>query len=164
MNDDIAALFIDNSIRELTEPISLLTRCLDRLTDQQVWTRGGAHENAIGNLLLHLSGNMRQWLIHGVGGHPDVRKRDTEFAATGGYTRAELLALFQSTIQQATSILRPVSASRLCETINPQHGPVTVLHAIYHVATHVHTHTGQIVLLTKQMAGTDLDLSIPRPR
>ncbi|MDP9038871.1 MAG: DUF1572 domain-containing protein [Acidobacteriota bacterium] len=164
MNDDVAALFLDNSILELAGAVRTLTRCLERLTEEQVWSRGGAHENAVGNLLLHLSGNMRQWLIHGVGGRPDVRTRDAEFAATGGYTRAELLALFQSTVDEASPILRTVSAPHLFEIINPQHGPVTVLYAIYHVVTHVHTHTGQVVLLTKQMAGTDLDLTIPRPR
>ena len=164
MNDQVATLFLDNSIRELAESVPTLTRCLDRLSDAQVWSRGGAHENAIGNLILHLCGNMRQWLIHGVGGAPDVRTRDAEFAATSGHSRADLLALFQSTLAETTTILQSVSAPRLFEIINPQRGPVTVLHAIYHVVTHVHTHTGQIVLLTKQLAATDLDLTIPRPR
>jgi hypothetical protein len=68
--------------------------CLANLSDEQVWERHAAHENTIANLMLHLCGNIRQWIMHGVANQTDVRKRDAEFSTASGFTRAELLALF----------------------------------------------------------------------
>jgi hypothetical protein len=164
MPDDVSTLFLQTSSRKLTESVKTLSQCLDRLTEKQVWARGGPHENAIGNLVLHLCGNMRQWILHGVGGNPDVRTRDAEFSATGGPTRAELLTLFEATIDEAAAVIQTVPAARLLEIIHPQGRRNTVLEAIYQVVGHVQLHIGQIVLLTKQLAATDLDLTIPRPR
>src|SRR5580698_8865813 len=95
--DQITALFLDFSCVKLEQMTQHLAACLAKLTDTQIWQRGGPHENAIGNLIFHLCGNMRQWIIHGVGRQPDVRVRDLEFSADGGLTGPELLALFQST-------------------------------------------------------------------
>ena len=75
MTNEVAGLFLEFSDRKLGEMTKKLTTCLDRLNDEQVWARGGPHENAVGNLVLHLCGNMRQWILHGVGGKPDVRTR-----------------------------------------------------------------------------------------
>ncbi|NYF80008.1 uncharacterized protein YjbJ (UPF0337 family) [Granulicella arctica] len=143
---------------------SYLEACLGKLTDEQVWERHGAHENAIGNLVLHLCGNMRQWIMHGVGGFEDVRVRDTEFATTDGMSRAALIGLFATTVAEARETIAAVSAERLVEIIHPQGRTVSVLGAIYQVVGHVQQHVGQIILLTKQMTASDLDLTIPRPR
>jgi uncharacterized damage-inducible protein DinB len=164
MDSQIAALFLDFSVRKLEQMTTTLNACLNRLSDEQVWQRGGAHENAIGNLVLHLCGNMRQWIMYGVDRQPDVRVRDAEFSADGGMGRAELIALFGSTVAEVREILAKLPAERLTDRTNPQHGEVAVLDAIYQVVGHVQQHVGQIILLTKQMAATDLDLSIPRPR
>ena len=164
MDSQVAALFLDYSGRKLEQMTTVLTACLNRLSDEQVWQRGGAHENAIGNLVLHLCGNTRQWIMYGVDRQPDVRVRDAEFSADGGMGRAELIALFSSTMAEAREILAKLPAERLTDRTNPQHGEVAVLDAIYQVVGHVQQHVGQIILLTKQMAATDLDLSIPRPR
>src|ERR1700743_921937 len=173
MDSQIAALFLDYSGRKLEQMTTTLNACLNRLSDEQVWQRGGAHENAIGNLVLHLCGNMRQWIMYGVDRQPDVRVRDAEFSADGGMGRAgvvgvwggaELIALFGSTVAEAREILAKLPAERLTDRTNPQHGEVAVLDAIYQVVGHVQQHVGQIILLTKQMAATDLDLSMPRPR
>jgi len=138
--------------------------CLKKLTDDQVWQRQGAHENAVGNLVLHLCGNARQWVMHGVGGVPDVRVRDAEFSADRGMSGAELVALFQSTMAEAKNVIAAVPAERMVERITPQGRDVSVLEAIYQVVGHVQQHVGQIILLTKQMTATDLDLTMPRPR
>ena len=109
-----------------------LRECLGRLSEEQVWARGAEHENAIGNLLLHPSGNMRQWIMHGVGQQPDVRTRDAEFAATGGMGKAELMALWTATLTEAREIIRTTPMERLTEITRPQKGyEVTVLGAIY---------------------------------
>jgi len=161
---DIAALFLAHSNAKLNEMTRTICDCLGRLNEAQIWHRGGAHENAIGNLILHLCGNMRQWIMHGVGGQLDVRTRDLEFSATAGYTGSELLGLFQATVAEAAAVISATSAAHLAERITPQGRDVTVLEAIYQVVGHVQQHAGQIVLLTKQMTAKDLDLTIPRPR
>jgi hypothetical protein len=162
--DQVAALFLDFSSRKLEAMTSTLNACLERLNDEQVWRRGGPHENAIGNLILHLSGNMRQWIMFGVDRQPDVRVRELEFSTAGGISRDELVALFGRTVTEAVAILAVLPAERLTERTNPQRGEISVLEAIYQVVGHVQQHVGQIILLTKQMAATDLDLTMPRPR
>lgn len=91
-----AELFLTASATKLTDSVNTLGRCLDRITDEQVWSPGAEHENAIGNLVLHLCGNIRQWIIHGIGGQPDVRVRDTEFAALPALPGPTCLPSFQA--------------------------------------------------------------------
>jgi hypothetical protein len=102
--------------------------------------------------------------MHGVGGQADVRTRDLEFSVTHGYTATELVELFRSTVDEATALISGVSAARLTQRTTPQARDVTVLGAIYQVVGHAQQHTGQIILLTKQMTAQDLDLTMPRPR
>ena len=160
----IAADFLDVSCRRLGQMTEYLVACVKRLTEEQILQRHGAYENAVGNLVLHLCGNARQWIMHGVGGAPDVRVRDKEFSADGGMSGAELIALFETTMDEAKKIIAGVPAERMTERVHPQGRDVSVLEAIYQVVGHVQQHVGQIILLTKQMLGTDLDLTMPRPR
>ena len=160
----ITADFLSVSSRRLDEMTKLLVTCLKRLTEEQIWRRQGAYENAVGNLVLHLCGNARQWIMHGVGGVPDVRVRDKEFSADGGISGAELIALFEATMTEAKGVIAAVTPERMVERTTPQKREVSVLEAIYQVVGHVQQHTGQIILLTKQMLATDLDLTMPRPR
>ena len=162
--DQVATLFLDFSRDKLEQMTQHLAACLGKLSDAQVWQRGGEHENAIGNLVLHLCGNMRQWIMHGVGGATDVRTRDLEFSMANGLNGAELLALFGSTVAEARAVIAATMPARLIERTKPQGRDVTVLEAIYQVVGHVQQHVGQIILLTKQMTAKDLDLTIPRPR
>ncbi len=158
----VAALFLDYSCRKLETMTGHVGVCLSRLTDAQIWERHGAHENAVGNLVLHLCGNIRQWAIAGVGGAKDVRDRDAEFSADGGMGAEELMGRFALTVAEARDVIAGLSAERLLEKINPQNGEVSVLDAVYQVVGHVQQHVGQIVLLTKQMTEQDLNLTIPR--
>ena len=164
LENRITADFLDVSCRRLAQMTEYLVACLKKLTDEQIWQRQGAYENAVGNLILHLCGNARQWIMHGVGGAADVRVRDKEFSADGGMTGTELIALFESTMNEAKRVIATVPSERLVERITPQGRDVSVLEAIYQVVTHVHQHVGQIILVTKQMLATDIDLTAPRPR
>jgi uncharacterized damage-inducible protein DinB len=164
LENKITADFLDVSSRKLGQMTEYLTTCVKKLTDEQIWQRQGAYENAVGNLMLHLCGNARQWIMHGVGGAPDVRVREKEFSANGGMSRAELIALFESTMNEATAVIAAVPVKRMTERITPQGRDVSVLEAIYQVVGHVQQHVGQIILVTKQMLATDLDLTMPRPR
>jgi uncharacterized damage-inducible protein DinB len=163
-NRQITADFLDVSCRRLGQMTEFLTGCVKKLSEEQIWRRQGAYENAVGNLVLHLCGNARQWIMHGVGGAPDVRVRDKEFSADGGMSGAELIALFEATMTEAKAVIAAVTPERMVERVTPQGRDVSVLEAIYQVVGHVQQHVGQIILLTKQMLRTDLDLTMPRPR
>ena len=165
MDSEIGKLFLDYSVRKLTQMNGNVEACLGKLSDEQVWQRKAAHENTVGNLILHICGNMRQWIMHGVHNNPDIRKRDAEFSTNDGMTAKQLTELFSKTIAEAKSVIGSLPPARLVERTDPQKmGEVSVLDAIYQVVGHVQQHVGQIIMLTKQMTGKDLDLSIPRPR
>jgi len=161
-DNKIAVLFLEHSCHKLESMTRNMGVCLTRLTDAQIWERHGVHENAVGNLVLHLCGNMRQWVIAGVAGAADVRERDAEFSADGGMGAEELMGRFALTVAEVRGIVAKLPAERLLDRINPQNGEVSVLDAVYQVVGHVQQHVGQIILLTKQMTRQDLDLTIPR--
>ena len=106
--------------------------------------------------MLHLCGNVRQWIVSGVGGQPDTRDRDAEFLARGGVSVAELAPRLRQTVEEAVAVVSAVPAQRLTERIVVQKYPVTVLEAIYHVVEHFSMHTGQIIFATKMLTGLDL--------
>src|SRR5258708_32799036 len=98
MDNEIAALFLDYSCKKLDGMTENLRVCLGKLNDAQVWERHGAHENAVGNLVLHLCGNMRQWVMHGVGGAKDVRGREAGCSAEGGRGGAGLMEVLRAAV------------------------------------------------------------------
>jgi uncharacterized damage-inducible protein DinB len=156
MEKNLDELFLDFSIRKLEQLASRIGDCLGKLREDQIWAREGETQNAVGNLVLHLSGNVRQWIVVGIGGAPDTRDRDSEFAARGGTSGAELAGRLRMTVQEAVRILRQVSASRLKEPLRIQDYEATILEAIYHVVEHFSHHAGQIMYATKLLTGEDL--------
>lgn len=148
--------FLTFSADKLTQLMSRIETSVAKLTPEQIWARGSDSQNAIGNLLMHLNGNLRQWMLHGIGGAPDERDRDSEFAAHGGAGAAELLSRLRATVEEVASLIRSLPASRLLEQHSVQGYNVTVLAAIYHVVEHFSGHAFQIFLLTKMFTGEDL--------
>jgi uncharacterized damage-inducible protein DinB len=166
--EQIPADFLDYSARRLETLNKEIATCLGKLTEQQIWHRGAPHENSIGNLLLHLEGNVRQWILHGLDNQTDVRRRDDEFTLTPSADCRTAFSGLTAAVAEARQVIASLSPVRLTEVIDPQPTGiarhVTILSAIYRIVTHFAYHTGQIVLLTKQLTGTDLGLSIPRRR
>ncbi|HEY4355696.1 MAG TPA: DinB family protein [Acidobacteriaceae bacterium] len=164
----IAATFVTYASNHMQHLAKDIDACCDRLTEEQMWHRCGEYENSVANLLLHLEGNLRQWMIHGIAGEPDVRRRDEEFTLAPSMSAAEARAHFRKTLDEASSIIATVREERLLEIIDPQPTGTwrhtTILEAIFKVTAHVEYHTGQIVVLTKQLTHSDLDLSMPRKR
>jgi hypothetical protein len=153
----IEAEFLKCSAEKLDQLCGRIESCLDRLTPEQIWTRGSEDQNAIGNLVLHLSGNVRQWILHGVGGEPDHRIRDTEFSAREPIPTATLKQRLRSTVDQAVVVLGPLGTEQLLKRVSIQaYDNVTKLRAIFHVVEHFSQHTGQIIFLTKWLTGEDL--------
>ena len=155
-NDD-AHEFIEQARKLLlADYLPKIERCLEQLTDEQIWWRANEQSNSIGNLLLHLSGNVRQWIISGLGGEPDQRQRDTEFAQREGIPRAALLNLLRRTLLEAGAVLAAFDTSTLLNARKIQGNDVHALEAIFHVTEHFSMHTGQIILLTKLLSASDL--------
>jgi uncharacterized damage-inducible protein DinB len=149
---DIARAFLDQSRRYLAhEYPTKIQRCLDVLPADALWRRDDASENSVGNLLLHLSGNVRQWIVSGIGGAPDARRRSAEFDAREG-SASDLMNRVLDTLREADAVLASLDDSSLRERRRIQGRDVNVLDAVYHVVEHFSMHTGQIILLTKRYA------------
>src|SRR5687768_1099425 len=149
---DVARTFLDRSRHYLArEYPTKIQRCLDVLPAEALWRRDDASENSVGNLLLHLAGNVRQWIVSGVGDVPDARHRSAEFDARHG-SASELLAALLDTLREADEVLASLDGSSLGERRRIQGRDVSVLDAVYHVVEHFSMHTGQIILLTKRYA------------
>lgn len=153
---DVAGAFLDYSKRKLRQYASRIETCVSGLSEGQVWARGGENENAIGNLVLHLCGNVRQWIVAGVGGVPDIRERDAEFAARGGIGATALMEKLRNTVADACAVLEAVTPERMSERVAIQGYDVSVLEAVYSVVEHFSMHTGQIIFATKAATGADL--------
>jgi uncharacterized damage-inducible protein DinB len=152
-SDKIFLRFSADKLRQLTGRIS---DCLNQLNYEQIWARSSDNENAVGNLVLHLCGNVRQWIGSGIGGKPDVRVRDREFRARGDVQPSDLRERLEGIIAEAAPIIEAVPAERLTERVTIQSYDVSVLEAIYHVVEHFSQHTGQIIFATKQLTGRDM--------
>jgi uncharacterized damage-inducible protein DinB len=156
MEQTLDRIFVEFSQKKLRQLAGRIEDCLGRLTADQVWARGHENENAIGNLVLHLCGNVRQWIIAGVGGKPDIRVRDREFAARGEVEPAELAERLKTTVEEAAAVIDRVTAARLAEHVTIQKYDIPVLEAIAHVVEHFAQHAGQIMFATKMLTGQDL--------
>ncbi|HEY3442786.1 MAG TPA: DinB family protein [Paludibaculum sp.] len=155
-NSSAEHLFLEFSAKKLRQFASRIHVCLEKLNDEQIWLRAGDHSNAVGNLCLHLAGNVRQWIMHGVAGQPDLRHRDEEFAARGHVAKDELWQRLNAAVQEACTILEQTPSEDLTRIIRPQNYDVTVMEGIYHVVEHFAQHTGQILYATKALSGDDL--------
>ena len=154
--DTLEQEFLNHSMEKLRQYTGRIGTCLAMLREVQVWARASENENAIGNLVLHLCGNVRQWIISGVGGAPDIRHRDTEFDARGGVGIAELMERLRSTVDEAAGVIRAATSARLLERSMIQGYGVSGMEAIYHVVEHFAMHTGQIIFATKLFTQSDL--------
>jgi uncharacterized damage-inducible protein DinB len=149
----IAASFIDRSRYYLCREYPTKIRAaVEAMPADRLWWRPNEQSNSVGNLLLHLSGNVRQWMISGVGGQADVRKRNMEFAARGGAAAADMLDGLDATLRETDEVLRNLLPSELLERRSIQGRDTTVMEAVYHVVEHFAGHTGQIIWIAKMAA------------
>lgn len=159
MTDTAGVDFLGYSSHKLQELARKVDGCLARLNEEQLWARNGGHENAVGNLVLHLCGNVYEWIISSIGGAPNIRHRDAEFAARGNASGEELRERLRTTVSQATTVMAAVTVKRLADRLIIQGVETSVLGAIYHVVEHFAMHTGQIIFITKMRTGAPLDFS-----
>ena len=163
----IGQAFIVRSRAHLTDDyLPKIERCFELLSDEQIWWCANPQSNSIGNLLLHLSGNVRQWIVCGLGEVTDSRDRDSEFAQRDVITRDELLSRLRQTLSEADAALARFDPNKLLGKRRIQKLEVTALEAILHVVEHFSMHAGQVILLTKVLAKKDLafyDFSTGKP-
>ncbi len=154
---DIAQAFIDQSRRFLfKEYLRKIERCVDELSEEDLWWRPNETSNSVGNLLLHLAGNVRQWIVHGVGGAHDVRQRQQEFDERNPLPAEVLLAGLREALEEVDRVLADLDPADLSQRCHIQGLEVTAFEAIYHVVEHFSTHVGQIIYITKLRTGRDL--------
>lgn len=130
-----------------------LAKALEALPAGALWSRPHGGTNSIGNLLLHLEGNVRQWILGGLRGDSDQRKRSAEFAAKEGASSDELLDRLRATVVEASRVIEELNGPALLATYTIQGFSVTGLEAVYHVVEHFSWHTGQITARAKECAG-----------
>ncbi len=163
----VAHAFVHQAREFLREEyLPKIERCVEKLSDEQIWWRPGEESNSVGNLLLHLSGNARQWIVSGLGGMSDERERQTEFDERRVITRDELLSKLRTTLAEVDRVLEGFDPARLLDSYPIQGTKATALQAIFHVTEHFSMHTGQIILLTKMLSSADLgfyDFSTGKP-
>ena len=117
-----------------------------------VWWRANEESNSIGNLLLHLAGNIRQWVVTGIGGAAGTRVRSLEFSMREGPDAAELLEILESAVRDADAVLATIDSGQLDRELTIQGRQTTVLAAVYHVVEHFSMHAGQIFVIAKMHA------------
>ena len=150
------SLFLESSVATLRQLCGRIEVCLGKLNEDQIWARGNENENAIGNLALHLAGNVRQWIISSLRDKPDHRDRDKEFDARGGFTAPELSGKLRQTVESALVVIAELTSEQLTQTYEIQKYRVSGVGVVLHVVEHFAEHTGQIIFATKMLTGTDL--------
>ena len=149
MDLTIAAAFKRHSEKKLRDMMALVDRCCDGLNEEQVWQRARPEANSIGNLLMHLEGNLGQFVGHCLEGKPDVRQRPLEFSTLGGIEKAALLAALRARVEQACAYSADVSEEALLAQVKTINGEMTGLEVIYTVVGHFQQHTGQMLHMVK---------------
>ena len=143
-------------IFRLEENTPRIEKCLAELTEVEIWQRPNLASNSIGNLILHLCGNITQYAISSLGNLPDARNRDAEFAALGGFSKDELLEKLRTTVRQAVKTIRLASDAELLRVRAVQGFNMSGIGIIVHVCEHYSYHTGQIAFWTKLLKDKDL--------
>jgi uncharacterized damage-inducible protein DinB len=132
--------------------------CMESLNDEDVWWRPNEESNSIGNLLLHVSGSLRHWIVSGIGGAADHRIRQEEFDERSRIPKGQLLSKLSSTLKEVNEVLAQIEPSQLQKKTQMYNAEVTWMFVLYHMVEHFSMHAGQILMITKLRTGKDLGL------
>ncbi len=148
---------IKNAKYRMDESTRMIRICLDQIGEEEVWARPNNASNSIGNLILHLCGNIRQYAIASLGQTEDIRERDSEFAARDGQSKEELFGKLKDTVEQAKSVMESSPIEEMIRPREVQGFTFSGIGIITHVVEHYSYHTGQIAFWTKQLKNSGLD-------
>ncbi len=152
---DTNELLKQECLRRLDEGLGRIHKCMGMLADDHVWHRPNNNVVSIGNLVLHLAGNVGQWINATLGDQPDLRQRDAEFQENGPMDRTELMGILDRTVQQAKITVTGMQGTQLLRTYEVQIFQETGVGILVHVVEHFSFHVGQITLHTKLLLDTD---------
>lgn len=157
MSSDLSSHFAQQAVHHLRQDfLPKLSRCVELLDNEQLWWRPNESSNSVGNLILHLCGNLRQWILAGIDGQPDLRRRELEFSSRELLPGPQLMQQLQAVVDEACRVILACNAEQLQSTRRIQIYDVTCLQAIFHVVEHFSCHTGQIIFVTKMLGDIDL--------
>ena len=142
---------IEESIKTIENAYGRICHCVEQLNDEDIWFRENEHVNSVGIIIQHLCGNLRQWIIGGIGGKPDVRDRPSEFKDADRTSKKELMNRFQNVIQECNETLRRLPPEELLVPRRIQGFDETVISAMFSSIPHIELHGGQIVYITRLM-------------
>ena len=157
MQHEVSELLIrETKYRLLEESIPRLHKCLDKLSEAEIWYRPNTHTVSIGNLVLHLNGNVRQWLISGLGGAPDLRRRQQEFDKMGPIPTSELKEMLDILENDIEVVLEGLSKSDLITERTIQGYKSSGVSILVHVVEHFSYHVGQVTIMVKSRKDVDM--------
>ena len=148
--------FINQSVYRINENTKRILKCLNEIEETETWQRSNENSNSIGNIILHLCGNITQYAISALGETEDIRMRGKEFSAKEGLTKNELSAKLGSIVDEALRIIKSLNEERLLKTYSVQGFDLSGIGIIIHVTEHYSYHTGQIAFWIKQLKNKDL--------
>jgi uncharacterized damage-inducible protein DinB len=156
MKESIATEFKEQSISRLEENTPKIEKCLKEMSETEIWQRSNPSSNSVANIILHLCGNITQYIISSLGGIEDIRERDKEFSTERGFSKIELFNNLNATVNQAVEIIRKITPEELMVNHSVQGFNISTIGIIIHVVEHYSYHTGQIIYWTKLLKDQDL--------
>ena len=134
-----------------------IQRCVSELTNDEIWWRAHENNNSVGNLLIHLTGNLGQFVLSGIGGGQDTRNREREFGERTHVPKEELVRQLESAMMETDRILGQFDPRRLLDHTNLLNRERTFLEVMAIVVEHFALHVGQIIYITKLKTGKELN-------
>jgi hypothetical protein len=125
--------------------------CMSQLQEAHVWYRAHPRDNSIGNLVLHVVGNLRQWILGGIDGRSEARDRAAEFSTSKGQSKDELARLVHETVQDCCHVIESLPIGRITEARRIQDADTTIAYALVMVVSHLAVHVGQIQFMTRSL-------------
>lgn len=147
---------IDNQMMRMDDNTRFIGICLNKITEEQLWQKPVETSNSIGNQIVHLLGNITQYVMSGVGDGPDVRKRDLEFSSSKTHSKQELKTKLEALVNRVSELIKIVDAEKWIEMKSVQGFEMSRIGCLIHAVEHYSYHTGQIALITKLMVNEDL--------
>lgn len=148
--------FKEQAVFRIKENTPRIKKCLNLISEEEAWKRPNESSNSIANLILHLNGNISQYIISSLAQQKDVRNRDLEFSANHSHSKMELLEIISSTCDRSVAIIQNCREEELIRNRNVQGFDLSGIGIITHVVEHYSYHTGQIALITKLIKNQDL--------
>ena len=153
----IADEIIKTSIDRIKINSDKIIKCIDYLNEAELWKDFSPHLVSYGNLLLHLIGNISQYIISGLGNTYLKRERDLEFTGKPGYSKEQLKENFLSTINKAVEVIESLDENSLTRIYNIQGNKISGVDTLIHVVEHISYHTGQIIWAVKYFKDVNPD-------